>query len=223
MCDPHRFKLPVVSFALVAPLIICLCTFPSKAAGENRAQRAILRDEGDFSCLSAKEFAIFQLVNQYRESSGLPSIPNSRALTRVARLHAMDLVENHPEAGRDRRGVECNLHSWSVKGPWTPVCYTGDHFYSDLMRNKPAELTPYFFPGYENVYWTSGREVVPMRAVENWKASAQHRALILETGDWKGINLMALGVGVYKNVAVIWVGAESDALGGLPSCSSGKP
>ena len=59
------------------------------------------------------------VINQYRRDRGLPEIPVSPSLTRVAELHVADLAA-HP---RDRG---CNLHSWSEHGAWSACCYTDD-------------------------------------------------------------------------------------------------
>ena len=176
----------------------------------------VVEERGDYSCLSAKEAEIFRLINMHRGKHGLQPIAHSRSLTRVARLHAIDLVENHPEAGKDRRGYDCTMHSWSDKGFWKAVCYTGDHHYASGMWNKPREITGiYDDDGYENVYWTSSDMIYPKRVVERWMRSTEHNDLILETGKFSGANWAAMGIGVHRNVAVMWVGGMVDPLGSM--------
>lgn len=183
-----------------------------------------LDETGDYSCLSAKERELFRLVNEYRESRGLAPIANSRSLNKVARVHAIDLCANSPAEGADSRGQSCSLHSWSDRGAWKPVCYTRDHAFAEAMWDKPREITnfTYLGDGYENAYSTSEREVSPARVLEAWKASPSHNAILLESGDWKGSNLMAFGVGIHKNFAVMWVGSQVDPLGPMRACVSAR-
>lgn len=181
--------------------------------------RSVLDESGEFSRLSAKESELFRLVNEYRESNGLPPVANSRSLNKVARMHAIDLVENNPATGKDSRGLDCSLHSWSNSGSWTPVCYTKDHANAKAMWDKPREITNFSYSGdgYENSYATSEAEVNPANVVRAWSVSTSHNALILESGIWKRSNMLAFGVGVYKNVAVMWFGSLSDPLGPMPA------
>jgi hypothetical protein len=177
--------------------------------------KSVVEESGEFARLSAKEAELFKLVNKYRESHGLPSISNSRSLNKVARMHAIDLVENRPMDEKDGRGINCSLHSWSNDGAWVPVCYTMDHGNAQKMWDKPREITNFTYTGdgYENAYATTAQEVTPANVLKAWQASPNHNALILESGIWKRSNLLAFGVGIYKNVAVIWFGSLTDPLG----------
>lgn len=207
------------AFSLLFLPLVFLCV-TSASSAETNQYRDVLEERGNFSCLSPKETELLRLLNEYRESHGLPPIANSRSLNKVARIHALDLYDNNPAEGKDQRGENCTLHSWSDQGFWSAVCYTGDHHYADLMRNKPQEITNSVYPdvGYENVYWTSANQVSPSRALDSWKKSPQHNALILETGKWVRSNMLAIGVAVYKNYAIFWVGAMTDPLGPMPAC-----
>ncbi|HIJ86896.1 MAG TPA: hypothetical protein HPP97_04335 [Desulfuromonadales bacterium] len=175
----------------------------------------VLNESGEFSRLSEKEMELFRLINRYRESQGLPAIENSRSLNKVARIHAIDLAENSPAQGQDSRGLDCSLHSWSDKGTWKQVCYTKDHVYAEGMWDKPREITNFTYSGdgFENAYSTGEQEVTPAKVLEAWKASPSHNAVLVESGVWKGGNHLAFGVGIYKNHAVMWVGAMVDPLG----------
>jgi uncharacterized protein YkwD len=175
----------------------------------------VLNESGEFSRLSEKEMELFRLINGYRESQGLPAIANSRSLNKVARIHAIDLAENSPAEGQDSRGLDCSLHSWSDKGSWKQVCYTKDHLYAEGMWDKPREITNFTYTGdgYENAYSTGEQEVTPAKVLEAWKASPSHNAILVESGVWKGGNHLAFGVGIYKNLAVMWLGSMVDPLG----------
>jgi hypothetical protein len=211
---------PSALLLTIGMIIVALCIPISVGAVNNPLYEQIVGETGSFSCLSAKEAQLFQLINEYRESHGLPPVANSRSLNKVARSHALDLHENRPYEGHDSRGAACNLHSWSDAGSWTPVCYTPDHRYAEKMWNKPREITNYQYPGdgYENAYWTSEDEVSVARVLEGWKKSPAHNALILEEGIWKGSNMLSFGIGIYKNVAVMWVGSLVDPVGPMQSC-----
>jgi uncharacterized protein YkwD len=202
---------------LVLSLVISLPVFAAQSNMEK-----VLDETGEFSCLSEKEARLVKLVNEYRESYGLPPIANARSLNKVARTHVIDLVENKPAEGTDSRGLFCSLHSWSGSGFWKPVCYTKDHAHAEAMWDKPREISRFGYTGdgYENAYSTTDNEVIPEKVLEAWKASPSHNAILLESGIWKGSNLLALGVGIYKNYAVIWVGSLVDPLGSMQACSS---
>lgn len=208
---------------MVAAIVSCaviICGTSCGASPDGGLFQDVLEERGNFSCLSPREAELFRLLNDYREKHGLPPIANSRSLNKVARIHAIDLYNNNPAEGKDLRGQECNLHSWSDQGFWSAVCYTSDHAYAELMRNKPREITGDAYPGagYENAYWTSAHEIVPIKALESWKKSIPHNAVILETGKWQQNNLLAMGVGVYKNYALFWVGTMVDPDGPLQPC-----
>lgn len=206
---------------LAMTLVLSLALSRSVWATQTTIKNAI-DETGEFSCLSAKEAKLFLIVNEYRQLHGLPPIANARSLNKVARAHVIDLVENGPAEGTDSRGLLCSLHSWSNNGSWKPVCYTKDHAHAEAMWDKPREITRFTYTGdgYENAYATTDNEVTPEKVLEAWKGSPSHNDLLLETGIWKGSNLLALGIGIYKNHAVIWVGALVDPLGSLQACSS---
>lgn len=157
-----------------------------------------------------------QLINDYRKANGLPAIPVSRSLSRVADLHVKDLYDNHPDSGTDSRGQPCNLHSWSSKGDWSAVCYTPDHKYAEGMWDKPREITVevYRGNGYEIAY-ASADPATPQGAFNAWKNSSGHNEVILEQGIWAGKKWPGMGIGIYKGYAVVWFGDTADPEGYL--------
>jgi uncharacterized protein YkwD len=154
--------------------------------------------------LSAEEKKLYDLVMKYRAEKGLPVIPISKSLTVVAQTHAKDLQDNHPAQGR------CNMHSWSSKGRWTPCCYTDDHAKASCMWSKPAELTSYKGNGYEISYMSSD-DVTAEGALAGWQKSYGHNQVMINAGIWNS-PWKAIGIGVYKNYAVIWFGHEPDSM-----------
>lgn len=180
------------------------------------------------SCLTADEHTLAQLINEYRAQNGLASIPVSKSLCEVAQYHVIDLETNNPDSGTDSRGMACNTHSWSNKGPWTPVCYTGDHQYASGMWDKPKEITNnvYNSPGYEIAYGGSGSFIAtPQGALNGWKSSQPHNEVLLNQGIWAEPNTVwrAMGVGIYGSYAVTWFGELTDPQGTLVACSGSTP
>ncbi len=158
--------------------------------------------------LSEDELELYQLIMEYRTENGLSKIPLSKSLTYVAQTHVKDLKINKPDQG------DCNSHSWSSKGPWSPCCYTDDHANANGMWRKPRELTSYKNNGYEiacgssNPIYDQG-DITPEAALERWQNSSAHNAVILNQGIWKD-TWKAIGIGIYGNFAVVWFGKEID-------------
>lgn len=159
--------------------------------------------------LSEEEQKLYDLVMEYRAEKGLPEIPLSPSLTIVAQTHVKDLMENDPTSD------ECNLHSWSSNGNWTPCCYTDDHAEAEKMWSKPSELTSYTGNGYEiaSYYWSSNpiKQMTAEQALEQWKNSSGHNAVLINKSNWKDNNWQAIGIGIYGNYAAIWFGEEPDS------------
>ena len=145
---------------------------------------------------------IIRLVNAYRVENGLTAIPASPSLCTVASVHTRDLVDNAPHSSS-----ECNLHSWSNAGSWSPCCYTRDHAEARCMWDKPRELTSYPGNGYENA--VSGTSD-PARALASWRGSSGHNAVILNQGIWESRTWRALGAAGHDGYAVLWFGSEVD-------------
>ena len=153
--------------------------------------------------LSNEETELYNIIMQYRYSKGLTKIPLSKSLTFVAQTHVKDLVNNKPDVGN------CNMHSWSNKGNWTPCCYTDDHARAKCMWDKPSELTSYKGNGYE-ISYGGGNSVTAIGALSGWKSSSGHNAVIINQGIWNDNNWQAIGIGIYKGFAVVWFGEEKD-------------
>lgn len=171
------------------------------------------REVGASRASRESEDRIAGLLNAYRRSLGLPPVPRSASLDRVARAHVADLVAHRPDRERSPAGRSCNLHSWSAHGPWTPVCYTGDHAGAAMMWSKPREITDGAYPGYgfEIAMMSGGEPILPAEIVAGWRASAAHDAVIAERGVWRGMAWKAMGVGIAGDYAVVWFGVEPDA------------
>jgi uncharacterized protein YkwD len=158
--------------------------------------------------LNVEEKKLYDMIMEYRKEKGLPVIPLSNALTFVAQTHVKDLVNNKPDKGN------CNAHSWSSKGNWKACCYTADHAQAECLWSKPRELTSYRGDGFEIACGSneccSDFNMTAEYALQSWKSSKGHHALIVNSGIWKNKNWGAIGIGLYKSFAVVWFGEEVD-------------
>lgn len=161
--------------------------------------------------------ALAELVNAYRVKNGLPPVPLSPLLNKVAEAHVADMA-SLPEGGLSvlettdpETGQECSPHSWSAKGSWTPVCYTADGRHALAMYSKPREITggAYSAIGFEIASFDT-IAITPAIAIETWQKSPGHRTVILEQGAWDGSNWQAMGVGIGGHFAFVWFGKEPD-------------
>ncbi|MCE3283013.1 MAG: S-layer protein [Chitinophagaceae bacterium] len=153
--------------------------------------------------LTDEESKLYKLIMNYRKEKGLPEIPLSKSLTTVAKAHTKDLKANYTF------GSDCNLHSWSPKGTWTPCCYTDDHAQAKNMWNKPGELTSYKGNGYEIAHGGKDYKATAQTAFEAWKSSKGHNAVILNEDIWKK-EWKAIGISIEGGFAMVWFGNETD-------------
>ena len=160
--------------------------------------------------LSEKEAKLYYGINAYRESLGLPKLSLSKSLTTVARTHVADSNAHTPENQVDASGIQGNLHSWSAYGSWTPVVYTSDHQYAANMWSKPSELTSYPGSGFEISAWYS-LTMTPEVALDSWKGSPGHNAVMTTQGMWS--DLKTMGVGIDGKYAHVWFGQDADPAG----------
>lgn len=158
--------------------------------------------------LTEDEIELARLVNEYRVSLGLKAFPISKSLTKVARIHATDTQKNKAYEELDRRGIQGNLHSWSDKGPWRRVIYTGDHYHSAEIWKKPSELSNYKGNGFEISIITGNTKITPLQALAGWKTSPEHNEVIISRGPWR--DLKTMGIGIRYGVSHIWFGKEAD-------------
>ncbi|MBU0486569.1 MAG: CAP domain-containing protein [Bacteroidetes bacterium] len=195
---------------ILAALLSVLFTF---AQDNSEVTYSVLSAENDTICLSADEYKLWQMINEYRKQKRLPAIPLSRSLTYVAQKHAEDLSLYFKFSSR------CNMHTWSDKGNWTSCCYSADHKKASCMWDKPREMTSYPGNGYEISHGGDEYYVVtPDFALTGWKGSTSHNEVILNKGIWKDVKWKAIGIGMYKNFAVVWFGEEEDTEAEVTKC-----
>ncbi|MBW3467253.1 CAP domain-containing protein [Arthrospiribacter ruber] len=185
------------AFALFSLTLIALSIFSGCESKEEIKE--------DRVSLSPAEMELYSLLMTYRAELGLPEIPLSTSMTIVAQTHVKDLQENNPMSG------ECNSHSWSEFGDWTPCCYTADHSQAACMWNKPRELTKYTGNGFEIAAYNMA-SINPSGALNAWKNSPGHDAVIRNDGPWNQ-EWKAIGIGINGRFATVWFGREADPAG----------
>lgn len=163
--------------------------------------------------ISLAELGLYHAIMAYRASNGLPALALSKALSATAGRHVLDTRENIWAAGLVLpEGT--NLHSWS------DAPYYEDGRDPTAMWEAPARLgTGYAASGYEisAAGYGSGDA-----ALDAWKASPGHNAVLRESGGFDGIGFGAIGVGLDTSpgagpyggpVAHVWFGATADPTG----------
>ncbi len=164
-------------------------------------------------CLSAEETKLYNIINDYRKKKKLKIIPYSAKLSMVAQAHAKDLADNYEFDFNNK----CNPHSWSDKGPWTDCCYTNDHKQAKCMWDKPNEIAGYDSPGYEIAYYSSAGANAE-EGLSGWQKSPSHDPLLVNLGMWKQVEWKGIGVGIYKEYAVVWFGQMEDEQNRIINC-----
>jgi hypothetical protein len=161
-------------------------------------------------CLNEDEKQLFDIINAYRETLDLKSIPYSASLSKVAQAHVQDLAANYTF----KRGAKCNPHSWSKKGEWTSCCYTSDHKKASCMWDKPREIAGFDSNGYEILSYSSDG-VTPGEALIGWQNSRGHHEVMINSATWEKVTWGGMGVGIYEEWAVVWFAEKSDAEAGM--------
>lgn len=151
-------------------------------------------------CVNSEEKKLYDLIMEYRKSKKLKPIPFSAKLTQVAQLHVKDLNDHFDYENRG----DCNPHSWSDKGDWTPCCYTPDHKQASCMWDKPREIAGYNGNGFEIAYYSSDPATAE-EGLDGWKKSSGHNPLLINSGTWAKIEWRAIGIGISGNYGVVWL------------------
>jgi uncharacterized protein YkwD len=79
------------------------------------------------------------------------------------------------------------------------------------MWFKPKELSEYSCIGYEIVarYLNTNDlsiKMKPTEALNTWKKSPGHNNVIINKKGWKNKEWKAIGIGLFRGVAVVWFG-----------------
>ncbi|GEM_PF-1007300 len=144
--------------------------------------------------LDTSEQALYELINQYRAQHKLPKIPHSPSLTLVANRHAQDLAKN----------LKLPTSSWSdcqyeTLDPSTwPCMWTAPQ---RLMTNYPDKA--------HEIIDSRAYRATPETAFHNWQNNGYYRAMLLNQSPWE-TPWNALGIAIYKEYAIIWLGQTPD-------------
>lgn len=186
-------------------LSVALCS-RAKPAGAQES------DTSDF-CISQEAVNLYKLINEYRRVLRLPAIPLSNSLCRVAETHGNDLNAHYIH------NEECNYHSWSDQGSWSPCCYHSKLKDKRCMTEKPSELTSYPGKGYEVIYWDS-RGASPSKAFDQWKTVHAAKSMLINLREWEEVVWKAMGISIKGNFAILWLGEAEDPVNGTLICGT---
>lgn len=182
------------SFALIFSLVIfCQTVFAqTKCVGSKVfSEPKCAGDE-----INSDERELYRIINEYRAQNKLKPIAISESLSFVANRHLLDLTSN----------IGKLTHSWSncdynIKDEKTWNC----------VFESPTRLnSTYKGQGFENLYRNLNGSATPVLALEAWKKSQTHNAMILNLDVWKDTNFDAFGVAIYGDYAAIWFGTRND-------------
>lgn len=193
---------------------LCLIVFTSLlcfSGLQSFAQKELPKD----LCISSEEYRLYELINALRRVNDMPAIDLSASMTHVAHLHIADLNQNHPDTSI------CNLHSWSDKGEWTSCCYQAYVPNQDCMWDKPKQLTPYKYRGYELAYFDP-EGINPDSLMMFWITIPEVQDMLLNRAAYKKKKWLAAGVGIEQGYAVLWFGQVKDKLKAPTICNPKK-
>lgn len=166
-------------------------------------------------CLSNDEANLFDLVNQMRVDYEKSQLQLSASLSFVASTHINDLQNNRPDTSI------CNMSSWSNKGDWTPCCYNKYVHDPDCMWDKPKELTPYPYRGYELItYFEEGFNNDTV--INLWSDSKGVLDMILTRGAYSKKRWICGGISIGSNYVSLWFGQRKDAQKSPVICENNK-
>ncbi len=169
-----------------------------------------LTKPNEHDAISLDELTLYHAITAYRAGMGLAAVPLSRALSTTAGRHVVDTRENIWAEDVDLPDG-ANLHSWS------DAYYYDDHRNPQAMWDAPERLgTGYDSSGYE--ISAAGFATVE-GALKGWIGSPSHDAVLSNSGAWKNVEFLAMGVGVETSpgegpydgrVFHVWFGEAAD-------------
>lgn len=163
-------------------------------------------------CINNSEADLFYKINELRIDYGKPKLQLSASLSYVAQLHVNDLQINNPDTS------VCNLSSWSGNGDWTPCCYTKYLHNPDCMWDKPKELTPYPYRGYELVVFIQD-DFNTDTIINLWSDSKEVLDMLLTRGTYSKKKWICAGVAINDNYVSLWFGQRRDKLKSPEICN----
>lgn len=177
-------------------------------SGKSIAQKSIPKG----FCITPEEKQLFNQINQMIDEYGKTELELSKSLSYVAKVHIDDLLKNHPDTSI------CNLSSWSDKGEWTACCHNPYIPQQDCMWDKPKELTPYPYRGYELVsYFEDDFNLDSVLLL--WSDTKQVLDMILTEGNFKKKKWICMGIGLNEKYVSVWFGQRADKQGKTDICN----
>lgn len=181
-----RYIFLILIFTLTIPLLMT-------------GQKSIPKD----FCMSNNELNLFDQINKLRVDYDKKAIQLSSSLSYVANQHVIDIETNHPDTSI------CNSSSWSDKGNWTPCCYNSYVHNPDCMWDKPKELTPYPYRGYELVLYFED-SFTNDSIINLMSDSKEVLDMILTRGIYEKKNWICGGIAIGNNYVSLWFGQRRD-------------
>jgi len=153
--------------------------------------------------LSGEEKVLFESINSYRKSAGMPEIKISKSLSALGNRRILDLNQN----------MKTLTHSWSncpydIKDDRTWHC----------QIDSPARLhSGYDGQGYETLFRVINGRATPVAALDAWKKSPLHDSIILNKSMFERMSWDELGVAINGEYASVWFGFAGNRHAGIPS------
>jgi hypothetical protein len=163
-------------------------------------------------CISMEEQLLFDKINLIRDDYGKPELEFSISLSYLAAVHVEDLLINNPDTSI------CNLSSWSDKGDWTPCCYNSYVINQDCMWDKPKEITPFTYRGYELAAYFED-DFNADSVISLWSSSKPVLDMILTEGNFKKKKWICMGVALNDQYVSVWFAQRADWSGEPDLCS----
>lgn len=83
------------------------------------------------------------------------------------------------------------------------------------MWNKPREIANFDTDGFEiSGYGSAG--LTPQQALDLWKTSTGHNAVIVNEGIWKSKSWQSIGIGMGARYIVVWFADVGDQTTCIP-------
>lgn len=155
-------------------------------------------------CITQQEEQLFKKLNKLLQEYGEKPLKLSASLSYVAKVHVNDLTTNRPDTSI------CNLSSWSDQGDWTSCCYNPYVLKQDCMWDKPKELTPYPYRGYELVSFFEDDFNVDS-IIKIFSETKEVLDMLLMRDNFKDKKWVCMGVGQNERYASVWFGQRADA------------
>jgi len=154
-------------------------------------------------CISQEEYQLYLLISDYRLALSLPPISLSKSLSYVAKTHVKDLAANYnPKSS-------CNMHSWSNKGKWIPICFPAEQSKKNNVRMKAKEIIGYPAEAYELTYWSNIANN-PNHVFDFWLEKIPSANMLFNRNEWESTSWKAIGIGMKNGYAVVWLGKTVD-------------